>query len=107
MSEPSELLSKKYTIKMPDGSVWAVPISVIAEDHAREHAAEFEGGYEESLQEDTLPLFCADDYKIHDWASNNMDWEDVKEHAVLVEPAMRGVDYQEGWVNGDWSITDG
>lgn len=45
----------------------------------------------------------SDDYEIHDWASNNMNWDEVKAHAIQVKAA--DVDFQEGWVNGEYSIS--
>ena len=106
MSSPDELLNKKYVITMPDGSEWAVPISVIAESYAKWRAPDHAGGYEEALQEEVLPAFAADNFEIRDWASGNMVWEEVKEHATLLRPACNAFDFEEGWVNGDWRITD-
>jgi hypothetical protein len=39
-----------------------------------------------------------------DWGfKNNMNWEDVKEHAEKFKHAPEP-DYQEGWVNGAWEV---
>lgn len=44
-----------------------------------------------------------EDYcEIIDWASNNMNWNDVKDHAVKV--SVKEVDFQEGWVNGEKEV---
>lgn len=91
-------MEKRLEVTMPDGSVWAVPVSVIAEHRATERADEFGGDAVRSLNEDTLPLFSMDDYAIEDWAENNMNWEDVRGVAALI--LVPPVDYQEGWVNG-------
>lgn len=94
---------KILTIVMPDGSTWAVPVTVIAADRAKAYAHEFDGNIERSLNEDTLPLFESDAYQIEDWAANNMNWEDVKDHAFLHQQSP-GTDFQEGWVNGEKSV---
>lgn len=87
---------------MEDGSLWDVPVSLIAQNRAAEYADEFDGDIEKSLNEDTMPLFNSDDYEIQDWAANNMNWDDVKAHAVKVDDGI--VDYQDGWVNGDKKV---
>lgn len=98
---------KKYIVTMPDGSRWAVPVEVIALDRARFYAEEFGDNVARSLEEDTLPLFSAHEREIADWAKNNMNWEDVAAHAVrLPDEDEPTVDYQEGWVNGDYDILD-
>lgn len=86
-------------ITMPDGSEWGVPVEVIARHRAANYADEFGGDVERSLSEDTIPLFAESPYAVCDWASSNMDWCDVKEHACKLKDAPP-VDFQEGWVNG-------
>lgn len=72
---------------MPDGSKWGVPVEVIARNRAAYYAHEFDGDVERSLKEDTLPLFESDDYDVEDWASNNMNWSDVAQHAKKIQEA--------------------
>lgn len=91
-------------VTMPDGSVWSVPVEIIAKNRAEVYKGEFEGSHRRSLDEDTWPLFEDDPFEITDWAANNMNWEDVAEHATKVEQPDAAVDYQEGWVNGDKDI---
>lgn len=100
------IIEKKYVVTMPDGSKWAVPVRLIAEDRAKHYADEFGGDVERSLKEDTIPLFEEDDYEIKDWASGNMDWSDVYSQAVMVKEPDK-VDHQEGWVNGEYEVVDG
>jgi hypothetical protein len=93
-------LDWKLRVTMPDGSRYDVPVRLIAEDRARWLAKVDGVSFEESLNEDTIPCFKGDTYQIEDWASNNMNWDDVKAHAVRVgEPAP--VDFDDGWTNGD------
>ncbi len=97
---------KKYmTIKMPDNTVWAVPTEVIARNRAEHYAHEFGGCIEKSLSEDTLPLFEQDKYEITDWAANNMNWDDVEEHAIKIERDEEP-NYQAGWMNGEKGFSD-
>ena len=96
------ILTKSYITTMPDGSKWAVPVSVIAGHRAKHYAHEFGGDIEKSLQEDTGPLFESDDYAIEDWAQNNMSWDDVKDLAECIEPAK--CDFEKGWMNGDHEV---
>lgn len=88
-----------YEVTMPDGSLWGVPLEVIALNRADSYAHEFDGDAERSLNEDTMPLFREDPSEVSDWAQNNMDWKDVSDKAVLIKSGD-AVDHQEGWVNG-------
>lgn len=98
MSVPTAL---KITQK--DGSVWAVPVSVIARNRADHYKDEFGGDLDRSLKEDTMALFAESEYEIQDWAANNMDWDEVVPHAVKLAdaPPLTDDDFQEAWVNGE------
>jgi hypothetical protein len=97
-------------IEMPDGSKWDVPAKIIAEERAKYFAAhnsgkdsgaEFDKIYNEEL-ELAMNNKEEDYYEIRDWVSNNMNWEDLVSVAQKVEnPPKRGVDYDEGVMNGD------
>lgn len=100
----STIISKELLITMPDDSVWAVPVQLIATHRAEYYAGKYGGDVQRSLAEDTLPLFRADDYEIKDWAANNMNWDDVKHAARCV--TQGSVDYDEGWANGEKSVEE-
>ena len=108
MGKIDNIMDKSYVATMPDGSRWAVPVKVIALDRAEFYARrdrEFNGSVERSLEEETIPCFEEDPYCCADWAKGNMNWSDVEGHAVEVErEKVPPVDYQEGWVNGEWGI---
>jgi hypothetical protein len=105
--ETTSVYDKLYIVKMPNGESWSVPVSVIAWDRAKNYAEEFDGDVKRSLEEDTVPLFEEDNYEIRDWAQNNMNWDDVKEHAKLYSsPRAHDVNWQEGWCNGDYTIQE-
>lgn len=93
------------TIKQQDGSVWAVPVEIIARNRATHYASEYGGDVEKSLAEDTLPMFKDSSYEITDWASNQMDWSDFDGHQVKISDAPP-LDFQEAWVNGEKDIVE-
>lgn len=98
---------KVRTIKQADGSVRAVPVDVIARSRATFYAHEFGGDVEQSLAEDTLPMFEECPAEIHDWASNNMNWSEVS-HAAwkLRDATLEQNDFQEAWINGEHDVEE-
>ena len=96
-------MNKVLTVKMPDDSIWGIPVMIIALHRATNFAHKFNNSIEDSLENDTLPLFYQDSYEIEDWATNNMDWDEVKAHALKIKDAPEP-DWQEGWLNGDKTI---
>ncbi|WP_168377819.1 hypothetical protein [Acinetobacter cumulans] len=98
------ILTKNYVVVMEDGSKWAVPVRFIAEHRAKYFAERDNVSIAESLNEDTSPLFEEDEYEIHDWAANNLNFSDVKGVAKMVSPP--DVDYEDGWANGEYEIQE-
>nr|DAN46409.1 MAG TPA: hypothetical protein [Caudoviricetes sp.] len=95
---------KKYLlVEMSDFSVWRVPVQVIADSMTDCYVEEC-GEDREKAKAETEQLFTENEYEIEDWAANNMDWDEVKAHAVQVKAGE--VDYQEGWINGNKCVTD-
>ena len=97
-----DLFWKRLIVTMPDGSQYAVPVELIARDRADHYKDEFNNDINESLRQDTLPLFESDNYEIHDWAANSMNWSDVKDKATCVKKP--DVDFVDGWCNGEWKV---
>lgn len=93
------VIEKSIHIDMPDRSVWAVPVRNVANHRASYYAKRDGITQAESLDNDTLPLFEECNDEITDWLENNMDWDDVKDDAVMVKAGT--VDFQEGLTNGD------
>ena len=85
-----------FFITMPDGSEWAVPVSVIAAHRSATVTVR------EVDPDDTAELF-EDDEQIADWAQNDMNWDEVKAHAKQVKEPQPP-DYADGWVNGAWEV---
>ena len=102
-------MNEKYLrVTMGDGSKWDVPARPIAEARARcyaksdtgkESGSEFDKVFKEELE-----ITLEDTFLIEDWASNNMNWSDVKDVAEKV--SVMEVDFQEGWVNGDKEVIE-
>jgi hypothetical protein len=81
-------LPKYLTIKQSDGSVWGVPVEMIARNRAEFYASEFDGDVEQSLQEDTLPL------AVQPALPRESEWftERTKNHTLVAsEKALRNV----------------
>ena len=99
---------KVMTVKQSDGSVWAVPVEVIARNRAKYYAAhdpDFDGDLVRSLNEDTIPLFDSYPHEVEDWAANNMNWSEVKEFAFPLRVAPMP-DFQKAWVNGEKEVIE-
>lgn len=102
-----DLTDMWYSIQMPDGKYFAIPITVIIKNRATYYMDEFDNDLDKSIKEDTLPLFESDNYEIADWAKNNMNWVDVEDYAVEIDMRpSKCFDYQNGWVNGDYEIIE-
>lgn len=88
-----------FHIKFTDGTVFEAPTSVVANDRAACYhdlkADEFPTL--DAALKDTTELFTSDPYQIEDWAKSNMNWADIRPHAVLIgyEPAERDWDSSE------------
>lgn len=94
---------KYLQVTMPDKSLWEMPAYLIAQQRARYFA-------ESDTQQKSGPEFLAiynqeievgmqDDYTLIDWASNEMNFEDV-EHVLVQVESGKPVDYAAGWTNG-------
>lgn len=92
---------KYYATKMENGNVYGVPAEIIAKNYADYYQEENGEDYQENYDA-MMEWFDTGDYAFADWAKDNMNWEDVKEHAVLLEFEIKEPDYQEGWINGDY-----
>lgn len=77
---PRTPTTAQWVVTCPNGSVWHVPVQVIA-DSRDEHYAEDE--------EDTIGFIRAkrlDRYELNDWAFNSMNTEDLEDYATMVKP---------------------
>ena len=98
-------MKKILTLTMPDGSVWGVPVDIIALNRAAYYAKDYDFDINRSLTEDTNPFFNADEYEIKDWAANNMNWSDFDGYQFKIESATP-LDFQEAWMSGEMNIVE-
>ena len=93
-------LPKYLTVKQSDGSVWGVPVEMIARNRAEFYAHLHGNNVEQSLQNNTVPLFVSDPDEISYWAIQKMRWSDFDGHQVQLSPP-EPVDFQKGWLSGE------
>jgi hypothetical protein len=72
-----------------DGSKWNIPATVIADSYKAHYGPDEE----------------PDDGDLIEWAGNDMNWSDVRDHAVQVKGAD-ALDMQDSWNEGDFEIAD-
>ena len=94
---------KYYCVEMPDGKTYGVPARIIADNYAKCYQERGED-YQENFDA-MMDWFDTNDFEFADWAKNNMDWDEVKDAAVVIsiEPDKEPVDFQAAWVNGAYS----
>ena len=98
---------KKFLrVTMPNGDTYDIPVKIIAENRAKYYAEYFKRrhiDYDKTYQEE-LSFTLENDYELLDWANSNMDWDDVKDHAIKVEKEPIPIDFEESWLNGEKEI---
>lgn len=89
---------KYYQWTLSDGSIWEVPMCIIEHNRSTYYHESYPDEFPtlDSALADTKELF-SDDYEAHDWAVNNMNWDDVERFSKQINSGM--VDMQEEWVN--------
>ncbi len=93
-------MDRIYAVTMNNGDIYGVPAEVIADNYAKYYESRGEG-YQENFDA-MIGWFDTGEFEFADWAKNNMDWDDVKDKAMLLEKAPQQFDFQEGWVNGSY-----
>ena len=97
-AEHKEFCDLHYRITMSDNSKWDVPLWLIIINRAEYYAMVDEISIEESINEDTIPMFKGDTYEIQDWATGNMNWSEVEAASECVcRPDT--LDFQDEWCN--------
>jgi hypothetical protein len=91
-----------FVVTFPNGSKWAVPVGVIAENRIQTYVEdERNTKSHKELYAETWELFQDED-EIADWAQNNMDWKDMKEAECVLDPSPP--DYESEWPNVEWEV---
>lgn len=94
---------KFIRVTMSDSSKWDVAATVVADNRA-EYYADKEGGGLDQYNEEFKYAMENDDELI-DWATGNMDWDDVRKLAKRVTTAAE-LDFNAEWINGDKEVVD-
>jgi len=98
-------MAKFLRVTFGDGvGVYDVPLDVIARDRAKHYAREFDGDTQRSLDEDTMPLFTDYPFEAEDWAANNMDWRDVKAHAIHRPELTKKFNLDREWMSANKEV---
>ena len=92
---------KMLYVQFSDGTIWGIPARIIADIRAKYYA---ENDSENTEYQAEFDYTMSDDYEIKDWATGNMNWEDVKEHAKQFGGIE--VDYDAEWMNAKRWIQD-
>ena len=100
---------KFLVVEMSDGKQWAVPALLIAKDRAAYYAKldseRGEGDYD-TIYEGEVDYALSNDYEITDWATGNMDWEDVSAYAIQLEVQPPKPNYNKDWANSPMSVKE-
>lgn len=100
-------MKKLITMKMPDGSTWAVDVEDAVVSRADQYKHEFDGDITRSMNEDTIPLFEESEYEITDWAFNNMNWSDFKNPRKIADAsAPTPKDFQIAWCSAEKDLAE-
>lgn len=87
---------------MEDGTIWDIPIEVIAKDYAYYLAYTDDADSYDVLDDEVISIFEEDHKEILEWLSGDMDWDAVESVAELVQPSLFAdpSTYNEGITNG-------
>jgi len=58
------------------------------------------------IYEGEVDYALSNDYEITDWATGNMDWEDVSAYAIQLEVQPPKPNYNKDWANSPKSIKE-
>jgi len=92
---------KYLVVEMSDKTRWAIPAILIAKHRAEHYRDESETAYAEEVE-----YAMSAGYEITDWAANNMDWEDVRRHAIRLKTSPSEVNYHRDWISASMSVEE-
>lgn len=91
---------KVLTVRFSNGRRFRIPAEVIAK-----HRANYYANREEDTEfADELEYGLSDEYVLIDWASNNMNWDDVKDEATEIEPDE--CEKRDEWTNAEKEVRE-
>ena len=100
---------KYLIVEFSDRKRYAIPAEVIATHHAKVVAKEeFDRGWGkyDVIYKEEFDFAIEDEIELIEYASNNMDWKDVKDQAVLLETKIEPTDYDKEWTNAKMEIAE-
>lgn len=109
----NERINMKFLrVTMENGEVWDIDLTHIAINRAKyyaghdnpdETADKYHSEWQQTYNEEFNFTMANEDFAI-DWASNNMNWEDVEPYAKKISIESKDFDYQAGWIKGDIKV---
>ena len=92
---------KVIDIKFPNGAIFQIPAEVVAKARTSYYADQ--DGFLEDSKEwfDEFDLSLSDS-ELYDWLQNNMDWKDISNMAVQINPP--DVDYDKMFFEAEIQI---
>jgi hypothetical protein len=96
-------MEKCIKIQFPNGDIFYVPSTVIAENRANYYSSVdgYEIGSNEWQEEVNYALNT--EYEIEDWLRNNMNWNDLEPYAKE-EEEYEEIDYEEKFPDAEIEI---
>lgn len=95
---------KWIKVVFSNGEVYKVPATIVAKDRANYYAKNTKDDAKEVYEEE-LQNTLNDDFEIIDWAQNNMNWEEVAEHAVRFYDESK-IDFHKEWISNELDIIE-
>ena len=100
---------KYIKVLFSNGEIYHIPASIVAHERATYYANHDIGKQKTDLpSKEWAECFkkerdytLGDDFEIIDWANNNMNWEDVEKHAILIDSEAKPINKQKEWVNNE------
>lgn len=104
-------MTKKYVYVKFSNATYRIPAEVIATDRATYFATHDTGDDTphtdpewQRIYAEEIEYTLNDEYELTDWASNNMNWEDVEAHAERVENVI--ANYSDEWTNAEKEVRE-
>lgn len=92
---------KYLRFTMENGEVWDVPAIIIAESRAKYYA---KTDRDTTFQEE-VDYAMEDEYACSKWAQGDMNWSEIKSHAIKRESAEKP-DYQHLYCNAETEFAE-
>lgn len=99
-------MSKFIRVFFSNGEVYDVPAEIIARERTNYYAIEVDGHEENSPEwKEEFEFSMSSSYELEDYMSNNMNWSDIKDKAILVEEESE-FDYDQDFINAEKEIVE-